>query len=101
MVTPGVYGLVSGGAHSSGTFMNLSKSSNMFTTNTCALSNLYPFVFSLASSASYNSQATKSIKWPNCAIIVVIGSHNVKKVTNKSYLKGKRKKNLSSHIIPK
>lgn len=40
IVTPGVYGLCSGGAHSSGTFINLSKSSNMFTANICALSNL-------------------------------------------------------------
>ena len=30
-ITPGVYGLNSGGAHSSGTFMNISNSSNMFT----------------------------------------------------------------------
>jgi hypothetical protein len=29
-ITPGVYGLDSGGAHSSGTFMNASNSSNMF-----------------------------------------------------------------------
>lgn len=40
MLTPGTYGLVSGGAHSSGTFMNFSMSSNMFTAHICALSNL-------------------------------------------------------------
>lgn len=53
-ITPGTYGLNSGGAHSFGTLINLSKSSNMLTAKICDLSNLYPFVFSLASSASCN-----------------------------------------------
>jgi hypothetical protein len=60
-ITPGVYGLDSGGAHSSGTFMNVSKSSNMFNAKMWDLSSLYPFVFSLASSASYN----RDIKEPD------------------------------------
>ena len=51
-ITPGAYGLVSGGAHSFGTRMNLSKSSNILTEKICERSNLYPWVFSLATSAS-------------------------------------------------
>jgi hypothetical protein len=31
LITPGTYGLISGGAHSSGTFINLLKSSIMLT----------------------------------------------------------------------
>jgi len=60
LITPGTYGLISGGAHSSGTFINLLKSSIMLTAKIWALSSLYPFVFSLASSASCNH---KQINW--------------------------------------
>lgn len=58
VITPGVYGVNSGGAHSSGTLMNRSKSSNMLTAKIWALSSLYPWVFSLASSASYKYDQT-------------------------------------------
>lgn len=55
-LTPGVYGVLSGGAHSSGTFKNFSISSNILTANMWDRSSLYPWVLSFANSASYKPQ---------------------------------------------